>query len=187
MCNNCYVSHYQKTCLGCGDVIISGAARLEFNGEFWHEDCFKCNVCHQAIGTTGFIPKDDNFYCPGCYQQKFSKRCAGCYEPLIEGGVLYGEQTWHKECFTCFSCNSSLASKAFSIHDDNRYCMDCYAKFFAKQCEICITPIIGGEYFTLEDSNFHKECFKCSRCEISLANEGFVREGLELLCGSCAD
>lgn len=187
LCNDCYITNFQKTCAGCHYAIESGSARLEYNGTYWHEECFKCAVCREAIGTSGFVPKDDEFYCPGCYQNLHAKRCADCGEPLSEGGVLYNEQTWHKECFSCFTCHKSLASRPFSVHSGHRYCIECYGRFLAKQCEVCFKPIIGGEYFTLEESNFHKECFNCTRCQRSLANEGFVREGVELLCASCAD
>lgn len=187
LCNDCYITNFQKTCAGCHYAIESGSARLEYNGTYWHEECFKCAVCREAIGTSGFVPKDDEFYCPGCYQNLHAKRCADCGEPLSEGGVLYNEQTWHKECFSCFTCHESLASRPFSVHSGHRYCIECYGRFLAKQCEVCFKPIIGGEYFTLEESNFHKECFNCTRCQRSLANEGFVREGVELLCASCAD
>lgn len=187
LCNDCYITNFQKTCEGCHYAIESGSARLEYNGTYWHEECFKCAVCREAIGTSGFVPKDDEFYCPGCYQNLHAKRCADCGEPLSEGGVLYNEQTWHKECFSCFTCHESLASRPFSVHSGHRYCIECYGRFLAKQCEVCFKPIIGGEYFTLEESNFHKECFNCTRCQRSLANEGFVREGVELLCASCAD
>ncbi|XP_032238215.2 testin isoform X2 [Nematostella vectensis] len=187
LCNNCYVANYQKECFACGQMIDSGASRLEYSGNFWHENCFRCANCGEAIGTSGFVPKDDTFFCPGCYQSKFSKRCASCGEPLLEGGVLYNGETWHKACFSCYFCHRSLASAAFSVRDGCRYCMECYGKFYAKQCEICLKAIVGGEYYTLEESNFHKECFMCSRCGRSLASEGFVREGDELLCGDCAD
>lgn len=187
LCIDCYTNNFQKMCEGCGHVIESGSARLEYDGGYWHEECFKCVVCQEAIGTSAFVPKDGVFYCPNCYQNQHSKRCAECGEPLSEGGVLYNDQTWHKDCFSCYSCHESLASRPFSVHSGLRYCIECYGRYLAKQCELCFKPIIGGEYFTLDDSNFHKECFNCSRCQRSLANEGFAREGVELLCSSCAD
>lgn len=101
--------------------------------------------------------------------------------------MLYSGQTWHKACFSCHYCHRSLAANAFSVRDGFRYCMECYGQFYAKQCEICMKPIVGGEYYTLDESNFHKDCFMCSRCQRSLASEGFVRDGMELLCANCAD
>ncbi|XP_031558868.1 testin-like isoform X2 [Actinia tenebrosa] len=187
LCTTCYATNYQKACKACNKPIDSGGSRLEYNGNYFHEHCFVCKICSKEIGTSGFVPKDDEFYCPSCFQNEFSKRCAGCGEPLLEGGVLYGGQTWHKTCFTCHYCHRSLAANAFSVRDGFRYCMECYGTFYAKQCEICMKPIVGGEYYTLDESNFHKDCFMCSRCSRSLASEGFVREGMELLCANCAD
>lgn len=187
LCTTCYATNYQKACKSCSKPIDSGGSRLEYNGNYFHERCFVCKICLKEIGTSGFVPKDDEFYCPSCFQNEFSKRCVGCGEPLLEGGVLYGGQTWHKTCFTCHYCHRSLAANAFSVRDGFRYCMECYGTFYAKQCEICMKPIVGGEYYTLDESNFHKDCFMCSRCSRSLASEGFVREGTELLCANCAD
>ena len=187
LCTECYTKNFQKSCQGCRQVIESGASRLEFSGKYWHEECFTCFACQAVIGTSGFVPKDDEFFCPECYSKQFAKRCMECDQPMVEGGVLYNDQTWHKECFCCHTCHESLASRAFSVHENKRFCMECYGRFYARQCDVCLKPVIGGEYFTVQDSSFHKECFNCSQCERSLANEGFIREGLELLCASCAD
>lgn len=95
-------------CVGCYYVIEFGSVCLEYNGIYWYEECFKCVVCWEVIGISGFVLKDDEFYCFGCYQNLYVKCCVDCGELFFEGGVFYNEQIWYKECFSCFICYELL-------------------------------------------------------------------------------
>ena len=56
-------------------------------------------------------------------------------------GILY-----HKECFVCKSCNTSLAGVKFVTKDDRPYCQECHVKKFSKKCELCVRPISGSVF-----------------------------------------
>lgn len=51
---------------------------MEYKTRQWHEKCFCCCVCKTAIGTKSFIPREQEIYCAGCYEEKYATRCIKC-------------------------------------------------------------------------------------------------------------
>ena len=51
---------------------------MEYKTRQWHEKCFCCVVCKNPIGTKSFIPREQEIYCAGCYEDKFATRCIKC-------------------------------------------------------------------------------------------------------------
>ncbi len=51
---------------------------MEYKSRQWHEKCFACFVCKTPIGTKSFIPREQDIYCSGCYEEKFATRCVKC-------------------------------------------------------------------------------------------------------------
>ena len=51
---------------------------MEYKSRQWHEKCFSCFVCKTPIGTKSFIPREQDIYCSGCYEEKFATRCVKC-------------------------------------------------------------------------------------------------------------
>lgn len=51
---------------------------MEYKTRQWHEKCFCCVVCKNPIGTKSFIPREQEIYCAGCYEDKFATRCVKC-------------------------------------------------------------------------------------------------------------
>ncbi|CAG0917224.1 unnamed protein product [Notodromas monacha] len=56
----------------------AGMKKMEYKTRQWHEKCFSCCVCKTPIGTKSFIPKDQEIYCTGCYEETFATRCIKC-------------------------------------------------------------------------------------------------------------
>jgi len=188
-CSECYDEHYALRCDGCNKPFKAGMKRMEYKGKMWHDQCFVCNVCAKAIGSSSFVPKDDTQYCVGCYEEKFASRCKKCNMIIVSGGVTYKNDPYHRECFTCLSCNTSLAGARFTTRDDNPYCQECFANLFAKRCTSCAKPITGAggtKFITFEDKNWHNDCFNCGTCKASLVGKGFITDGPEIICPECA-
>ena len=116
---------------------------MEYKTRQWHEKCFSCVVCKTPIGTKSFIPREQEIYCTGCYEEKFATRCIKCTKIITTGGVTYKNEPWHRECFTCTHCNTQLAGQRFTSKDEKPYCADCYGELFAKRCFACTRPITG--------------------------------------------
>uniref|UniRef100_A0A915N6Z8 LIM zinc-binding domain-containing protein n=1 Tax=Meloidogyne javanica TaxID=6303 RepID=A0A915N6Z8_MELJA len=120
---------------------------MEYRGKQWHDKCFVCALCKAPIGTRSFIPKNEEVFCAACYEEKFATRCCKCKKVISTGGVTYKNEPWHRECFCCTNCNTSLAGQRFTSKDEKPYCADCYGELFAKRCSACVKPITGKELF----------------------------------------
>lgn len=57
---------------------VLGTKKMEYKTRQWHEKCFCCVVCKNPIGTKSFIPREQEIYCAGCYEDKFATRCVKC-------------------------------------------------------------------------------------------------------------
>lgn len=65
------------------------------------------------------------------------------FQIITQGGVTYKNEPWHRECFTCTNCSTSLAGQRFTSRDDKPYCAECFGELFAKRCTSCSKPITG--------------------------------------------
>lgn len=188
-CGPCYDAQFATRCDGCSEIFRAGNKKMEYKARQWHEKCFCCCVCKTPIGTKSFIPRDQEIYCAGCYEEKFATRCVKCSKIITSGGVTYKNDPWHRECFTCTNCSASLAGQRFTSRDDKPYCADCFGELFAKRCTACSRPItgIGGTRFiSFEDRHWHNDCFICAQCQGSLVGKGFITDGADILCPECA-
>uniref|UniRef100_A0A0K8TEX0 Four and a half LIM domains protein 2 n=1 Tax=Lygus hesperus TaxID=30085 RepID=A0A0K8TEX0_LYGHE len=188
-CGNCYDAQFASRCDGCGQIFRAGTKKMEYKTRQWHEQCFCCCVCKSAIGTKSFIPREQEIYCATCYEEKFATRCVKCNKIITSGGVTYKNEPWHRECFTCTNCNTSLAGQRFTSRDEKPYCADCFGELFAKRCTSCCKPItgIGGTRFiSFEDRHWHNDCFICASCKTSLVGRGFITDAEDILCTECA-
>uniref|UniRef100_A0A0A1XJS9 Four and a half LIM domains protein 2 n=1 Tax=Zeugodacus cucurbitae TaxID=28588 RepID=A0A0A1XJS9_ZEUCU len=188
-CGTCYDAQFASRCDGCGEVFRAGTKKMEYKTRQWHENCFCCCVCKMAIGTKSFIPREQEIYCAGCYEEKFATRCIKCNKVITSGGVTYKNEPWHRECFTCTHCNITLAGQRFTSRDEKPYCAECFGELFAKRCTACEKPItgIGGTRFiSFEDRHWHHDCFVCASCKTSLVGRGFITDGPDIICPECA-
>lgn len=188
-CGNCYDAQFASRCDGCGEIFRAGTKKMEYKTRQWHEKCFCCVVCKTAIGTKSFIPREQEIYCATCYEEKFATRCVKCNKIITSGGVTYKNEPWHRECFTCTNCNTSLAGQRFTSRDEKPYCADCFGELFAKRCTACVKPItgIGGTRFiSFEDRHWHNDCFICASCKTSLVGRGFITDADDIICPDCA-
>ncbi|XP_017773223.1 PREDICTED: four and a half LIM domains protein 2 isoform X4 [Nicrophorus vespilloides] len=166
-----------------------GTKKMEYKTRQWHEKCFCCVMCKTPIGTQSFIPREQEIYCAKCYEEKYATRCIKCNKVITSGGVTYKNEPWHRECFTCTNCQTSLAGARFTSRDDKPYCADCFGELFAKRCYACSRPItgIGGtKFISFEDRHWHNDCFYCASCRTSLVGKGFITDNTDIICPECA-
>jgi len=99
----------KKSCAAC-KIEISSGAFITIGSEDFHQDCFKCFKCSEAI-SGGYNKKDDKFYCAKCYEDAFAEHCAACNKVLQGSVVVFDGKNYHKECLVCSKCKSPLTSK----------------------------------------------------------------------------
>ena len=103
--------------------------------------------------------------------------------------VMYNQRAFHKQCLTCDSCKAALFKMKKIQYDTatgNHYCEPCYAELFGPKCSKCNKPVTSYQLSsTFADKIYHKECFVCGRCKLSLANREFTKIGNLVICKSC--
>ncbi|KAF7235775.1 Four and a half LIM domains protein 3 [Varanus komodoensis] len=90
------------------------------------------------------------------------------------------------EGFDCAGCKESLYGRKYIQVDEGPFCIPCYDAQFANTCDEC-KELIGHDCRELyyEDRHYHEGCFRCFRCDRSLADEPFTCQGEALLCNDC--
>ncbi|XP_063718357.1 four and a half LIM domains protein 2-like [Symsagittifera roscoffensis] len=188
-CSECWDNNFAPKCTKCQLPFKAGSMKLSWNGGEYHKECFCCAECDKVIGQEAFHPQEGKPYCEDCWEKNFAIKCSKCSNPIKQGGVTYKLEPYHKECFTCFECDKSLAGQRFTLKDDKPICPDCYGKLYAQKCFDCgeaITGMGGNRYIIFEDMQWHTNCFHCKDCQESLVGINFVAEGygedLEIFC-----
>jgi len=135
------------------------------------------------------------------------RKCQGKVYDLervtCKGGV------WHKGCFNCSSCKTSLNSTlvmAYEAPDDQVYCKSCYKERFGEGstpliytdvthikrvtddgCVRCSGAVFEAEKVKVSDKLwFHKSCFSCRHCKdhLDILKLNIGPEG-EVFCKTC--
>jgi serine/threonine protein kinase/uncharacterized CHY-type Zn-finger protein len=116
-------------CGGCGQAISSGRY-LKVGAARWHQDCFVCQVCKQALVQGNFREKEGRMYCRPHFNEKFCPRCAGCKDLITESSFVRAlDKDWHRKCFVCSHCKRAIPGGYVSDSDHNPYCdNDCFQK-----------------------------------------------------------
>jgi hypothetical protein len=188
-CALCHDNHFAARCDKCSQVFRAGMKKYEYNGKQWHEHCFLCKECLKPITSSSFVPREEHIVCIPCYEQRYAQRCTKCNQVISTGGVTYKNTSWHRECFVCTHCKKMLAGEKFTSQEDKPYCSECYGQLFAKKCSNCLKPITGlgsTKFVSFEDRHWHSDCFQCQKCNVSLVGQGFLTEGLDIVCPECA-
>ncbi|KAI0981963.1 hypothetical protein GJ496_008868, partial [Pomphorhynchus laevis] len=177
-------------CLKCNEAFTPGSRITEFDGKLFHPKCFACNECRKPI-VEQFFPTTENAYlCKNCYSQKFPvSECSKCGTVIESAGVSFNGKSFHTSCFKCDFCNKSINGQSkISVVNGSPCCSKCFAEKFAKVCVRCKKSIESDvEYLEFEDMYWHKECFKCSRCDRCIADESFYQgDNNDILCQNCS-
>lgn len=95
---------------------------MEYKTRQWHEKCFSCCVCKNPIGTKSFIPREQEIYCAGCYEEKYATRCIKCNKVSDFSFVCQDKNKqiffWHLMYFLSRLLNFFCSNEEFAqIHD----------------------------------------------------------------------
>lgn len=115
------VSHSNLLCHVSHGIFVlnslAGTKKMEYKTRQWHEKCFCCCVCKTPIGTKSFIPREQEIYCAGCYEEKFATRCIKCNKVTIaklEGIFARGELCTECSISDYYEWRSHLQERAMA-------------------------------------------------------------------------
>lgn len=130
---DCFDIKFAKTCSFCtGRIKASeGGSVIIGQNKYSHGKCFTCFNCKKPL-TDRFMEKVGRYFDPECFQTLFSLKCDKCTKPFPLG-TSYSEvngKKYHKECFQCSKCSSTLSGKQFSVipKDNSFVCQSCVQK-----------------------------------------------------------
>ncbi|XP_013854922.1 four and a half LIM domains protein 3 isoform X4 [Austrofundulus limnaeus] len=90
------------------------------------------------------------------------------------------------EKFSCKHCSQPLHGCKYIQVEATPHCITCYDLLFSNTCHECRGAISHNDKeLSYEDRFYHELCFRCVRCERSLAGEAFTCQDQALLCSSC--
>ncbi|CAB1350832.1 unnamed protein product [Coregonus sp. 'balchen'] len=88
--------------------------------------------------------------------------------------------------FDCGECKESLYGRKYIQVEDVPHCIPCYDRLYANTCQECKELIAhNARELFYEDRHYHQHCFRCFRCDRSLADEPFTSQEEALLCNDC--
>uniref|UniRef100_A0A7I4XSL1 Adaptor protein enigma n=8 Tax=Trichostrongylidae TaxID=6315 RepID=A0A7I4XSL1_HAECO len=185
-CIKCYEDVFANQCDECAKPIGIDSKDLSYKDKHWHEHCFLCNMCKISLVDMPFGSKNDRIFCSNCYDQAFATRCDGCNEIFRAGmkKMEYKGKQWHDKCFCCAHCKNPIGTKSFIPKNEDVYCGSCYEEKFATRCNKCRKVITTGGV-TYKNEPWHRECFCCTHCNVSLAGQRFTSKDEKPYCANC--
>jgi len=184
MCEPCIKTRVRTNCYKCVMIIEMEDTKLIVDGKEFHESCFSCLVCSAQLDKI-YGSKDGQYYCETCYVDKYGKKCAQCAKVILGEGLRFGAESYHKDCFNCSQCSSTLEQGSVHSIKQKPVCTACYELQFQETCSACKLQVSEGLKF--REERFHSECFKCKTCSIPLAERkgDFLLTENGLQCKDC--
>ncbi|XP_044157635.1 LIM and cysteine-rich domains protein 1 [Bufo gargarizans] len=92
----------------------------------WHPACFVCCQCREPLVNLIYFWKGNRLWCGRHYCESERPRCTACDEMIFsEHFHQYDGKSWHREHFTCTSCEQSLANQPFVLDRALLLCTPC--------------------------------------------------------------
>ncbi|KAK2722982.1 four and a half LIM domains protein 5-like isoform X2 [Artemia franciscana] len=122
-CQSCYHDKFAPKCQKCSKNILNEV--LKYDGGAYHKDCFVCHTCRLTLAGKKFMKHDGNLVCTDCYSKSYAKTCHSCTKAVMGDVIVFEDKHWHKDCFVCHTCNSSLAGNKFLKSGEHLKCEKC--------------------------------------------------------------
>jgi hypothetical protein len=119
---------------------------------------------------------------PPAFRQPQSKgECRGCGTPIYGKSVKAADGRlsgrFHKECFSCKTCQAPFPTGEFYVLDDSPYCERHYHELNGSVCGRCDRGIEGPYLETDARDKYHTACFCCSKCPVRLREDYYEVDG----------
>ena len=135
-------------CPRCGGAVFQAEEVIE-KGISFHKRCFTCKTCQKPLNDKlqVFVGFDQEIYCKICYpaithtplpmdpnirnkvkaMENDPEACPRCLGKVYAAErILSKDKCFHKECFTCQSCNGILAVNTAHEFQGEVFCKKCY-------------------------------------------------------------
>jgi len=104
----------EDRCANCKGIIETNAKVIHAGGMKYHDKCFTCHICKQAVSGNGksFSSYNGLFCCGNCMQSGKAEMCEKCGQVLLGNKTTAAGKYYHEECFKCSSCRTLIPTNA---------------------------------------------------------------------------
>jgi len=99
--------------------------------------------------------------------------------------IPFEGRRFHKVCFKCQLCKTSLEDGQASNVRGLPYCSTCFPKANTAACAGCHENIGPGPVVSIPGQKYHVRCFACVKCK-NLIEGGYRQRAEGLLCVECS-
>jgi len=118
--------------------------------------------------------------------------CHTCKRPILkkdhQSMQIMKDLYFHEWCLKCSACLRLEEKSDVKWVDNQMFCLECYQNCFASMCKKCNEPIVNEAIISINDHDYHPECYKCTKCESMLdhqANNGIFQD--KMYCPTCLE
>uniref|UniRef100_A0A914Z9C1 LIM zinc-binding domain-containing protein n=1 Tax=Panagrolaimus superbus TaxID=310955 RepID=A0A914Z9C1_9BILA len=143
-------------CGKCFDPVFDNNQVTYALDSLFHDQCFSCSVCHQALRGKKFFHINGKNFCEDDYflngNIENSTRCSECGKVITDMVLQALGKSYHPRCFRCTKCFQCLDGVPFAVDNES--------KDFGQ-----IVRVVAME------KEYHIDCYRCEGCGIQLTNE----------------
>lgn len=169
------------TCFKCKSA-LKDVQFVRVGDYTFHKEHFTCEICQKSLHGSRFHVKDEKFYCPEDFTEKFCQTCRHCQEKITTGQVVQAlNGYYHPHHFVCKKCERPFAKGKYFEHEGFPFCEDHYYEATGSMCANCLKPIKDvSNRVCVQGKNYHSDCITCHHCKEPLARKGkiFQKDGV---------
>eukprot|EP00794_Sanderia_malayensis_P007250 gene7250-8058_t len=189
-CGRHYSEMKKPRCGGCDELIYVGELTKAID-KSWHIEHFACYHCDVPLTGKKYIINKHQPFCQRCFTENIAHKCYSCKKPIGPDSkdMFVKDKHYHKECLVCSKCHSQLESQTFVYVNNELVCNRCRGTEPPRVCAGCNRQFLPEEKkIGVKENNeyYHELCFLCSRCNLPIGTQKFVRTGPGTqTCNSC--
>ncbi|XP_004462903.3 prickle-like protein 4 isoform X2 [Dasypus novemcinctus] len=93
----------------------------------WHQPCFACRACGQALIDLIYFYHDEHLYCGRHHAELLRPRCPACDQLIFSQRCTEAEgRRWHENHFCCLDCSGPLGGGRYALPGGGPCCPSCF-------------------------------------------------------------
>ncbi|XP_004462902.3 prickle-like protein 4 isoform X1 [Dasypus novemcinctus] len=123
--------HEGHTCEKCKEPLRPGEyavfTALAGKQRCWHQPCFACRACGQALIDLIYFYHDEHLYCGRHHAELLRPRCPACDQLIFSQRCTEAEgRRWHENHFCCLDCSGPLGGGRYALPGGGPCCPSCF-------------------------------------------------------------
>uniref|UniRef100_A0A2K6S9N4 Prickle planar cell polarity protein 4 n=1 Tax=Saimiri boliviensis boliviensis TaxID=39432 RepID=A0A2K6S9N4_SAIBB len=119
------------TCEKCRELLKPGEygvfATRAGEQRCWHQPCFACQACGQALINLIYFYHDGQLYCGRHHAELLRPRCPACDQLIFSRHCTEAEgRHWHENHFCCQDCAGPLGGGRYALPGGSPCCPSCF-------------------------------------------------------------